>query len=386
VSAVKILHVINSLDTGGAEISLLRLLQASDRDAFSPEVISLTNLGPLAPAFDDLAVPLTAVGFRNTRQSVGKLWCLSSLLRRARPDVVQTWMYHASALAWAAGARGGRLPVVWCVRQADLDQRLGFRTRLLAHLCGRLSRRVPARIVYNAAASREVHSVAGWDDSRASVVSNGFDTAAFRPDDIARAATRRELGLGSEVPLVGMVARFHPQKDHANFVAAAALVRTMRPGVRFMLCGRGVDASNEELRRLLEAAGIEADALLLGERRDTARLYNACDVVCLSSRGEALPNVLGEAMACGVPCVGTDVGDVARLLSDTGTVVPPRDPAALASALLAVLALEPDRRQALGARARARIERDFGMAAMVGAYETLWRRVARVRRGLTMLV
>ena len=148
------------------------------------------------------------------------------------------------------------------MRQADLDRRLGLRTRVLARLCARLSRNVPARIVYNARAASAVHAAAGWDDSRAVVIPNGFDTAAFRPHGDERATARLEFGLGRGVPLVGIVARFHPQKDLANFVDAASLVLAVRPEVRFVLCGRGVDASNE--RGMQTAAGVDAAASLIG--------------------------------------------------------------------------------------------------------------------------
>jgi glycosyltransferase involved in cell wall biosynthesis len=206
------------------------------------------------------------------------------------------------------------------------------------------------------------------------VIPNGVDLEAFRPNPKARAAVRAEFGLPPETPLILMPARFHPQKDHRNFLAAAGRLLSRRPKVVFLLCGDGMDAGNAELRGWIEAAGVGEQVRLLGRRGDVARLSAGADLVTLSSAfGEAFPMVLLEAMACGTPCVATDVGDTACLLGETGIVVPPRNPAALADAWSTVLALPEESRRDWGHKARRRVEEQFDLSAIAERYAQLYR-------------
>ncbi len=223
---------------------------------------------------------------------------------------------------------------------------------------------------------RASHADFGYDDNRMLVIPNGTDTERFRPDP-CRSATRGELGLTDEMVLVGHVARFAPQKDHASFVGAAAKVAGQHPEVRFAFVGTGAESSNEQLMSLLASAGIADRALLLGPREDIARVTAAFDVAVSSSAfGEGYPNAVAEALSSGVPCVATDVGHSAALVGDAGRVVAPREPAAIAAALLELLELPAASRRALGAAGRQRIEGEESLRAVADRYLYLWREVA----------
>jgi glycosyltransferase involved in cell wall biosynthesis len=174
------------------------------------------------------------------------------------------------------------------------------------------------------------------------------------------------------VPLIGLVARYHPMKDHENFLLAASCLAAVRPDVCFVLAGYGVDAGNVDLLALIDALGLRHRVFLLGEVAEVATLTSGFDVACSSSWSEAFPNAVGEAMSCGVPCVVTDVGDSAEIVGDTGWIVPPRDPEALAVAWNKALSIGSETRRALGARARARVLERYGMTAVVGHYEALY--------------
>jgi glycosyltransferase involved in cell wall biosynthesis len=254
-------------------------------------------------------------------------------------------------------------------------------TRAVRWLCARLSSTVPHTIVCAAQTSLTAHAGAGYDRRRMTVIANGFDGAAWQPDPPGAAAVRAELGLRPEHRVVGCVGRFHAAKDHANFVAAAGRVAALRPDCRFLMIGRGIDGSNAALRSWIEATG-HADAFVAaGERRDIAACMSAMDVFVLASRSEGFPNVVGEAMALGRPCVVTNVGDAAVLLGGTGRVVPPRNPEALATAIGELLAMPDARRQALGAAARARVMAEFSLERAAERFTTLQHAVvADVRR------
>jgi glycosyltransferase involved in cell wall biosynthesis len=238
-----------------------------------------------------------------------------------------------------------------------------------------LSARASA-IVYNSHTSARQHEAFGFDASRAQIIPNGFDTQLFCPDVTARASVRREFGVGEDVVLIGLIARYHPMKDHQLFLRAAALLVQVCPGVRFLLAGLGMDAANPVLRSMIAESGVADRMCLLGERIDTPRLNAALDIACSASAwGEGFANAVGEAMSCGVPCVVTDVGDSMRIVDDTGIAVPARDAEALAGALKRLVSLGREGRLALGARARQRVIDEFSLGAVVRQYENLYEHV-----------
>ena len=375
---MKVALIITNLATGGAETMLLKLLTHLDRARFQPTVISLVGMGEIGPRIAALGVPVHALGMRRGGMPDPlALLRLARLLRRLRPDVVHTWMYHADLLGGVASRLAGYDRVVWCLRNSDLDpQRSGRMTLRVVKACAWLSGRVPAKIVSCSTRAKKVHAAAGYRDDKIHVIPNGFELDRFQPDAAARASVRAELGLADGASLVGLVARYDPQKNHAGFVQAAAQVVAGRPDAHFVLAGAGVDAANGALQATIAAQGLQQRMHLLGRRDDVPRLMAAFDVLASSSSyGEAFPNVLGEAMACAVPCVVTDVGDSAEIVGGTGRVVPPGDMAGLARELVAVLQLPAAARAALGERARARVAAHYEIGHVTRLYEAFYEQV-----------
>ncbi|HXZ82854.1 MAG TPA: glycosyltransferase, partial [Acidimicrobiales bacterium] len=348
---------------GGAEVALHKLLAAQRGAVEDVRVVSLLEVGPVGARIEGLGIPVVTLGMRPGRPGLAALARLLRVLRRERPQLVQTWMYHADLLGGVAARLLG-IPVVWGVRQGKLgpgDKRL---TRLARRVCASFSRWMPTAIVCNSHASVEIHVEAGYSRGKFVHIPNGFDLSRFRPDPELRAALRSDLRIPAGAPVVGLVARYHPHKDHATFIRAAARVRERRPDVHFVLCGTGIDWDNPELCRLIDHLSLRPAFHLLGRRDDVERVYPGLDVACLSSATESFPNVLGEAMACGVPCVATDCGEVRELIGDTGRVVPPRDPPALADGMIELLDLDPRVRQVLGVGARERVKATYDIEAV----------------------
>ncbi len=370
----RISHVISGLATGGAEMMLLKLLSRMDRDSFESRVLSLHDIGGVGERIRALGIPVHALGMRPRLPDPLKFLRLVGWLRQGAPDIIQTWMYNADLAGGLAARFSGRAPVVWNIQHSDLvspDKRsTAFWT---AKACTRLSRWLPSRIICCSVASRNVHAQLGYAADKMVVIPNGSDMEAYRPDAAARLSVRYELGLPDDALLIGLVARFHPQKDHHNFVQAAAMLLEHYPDIHFLLCGEGVDWENPQLVGWIEAAGIHDHCHLLGRRDDVPRIDAALDIASSSSAfGEGFPNILGEAMACEVPCVVTDVGDSALIVGDTGKVVPPRDLEALAAAWRELIDIGPEGRKRLGVAARNRAERDFGLDGVVARYEGLY--------------
>ena len=249
----------------------------------------------------------------------------------------------------------------------------------MIRLGARLSRS-PEFIIYNAAEAIAEHAAVGFDRRAAVLVPNGFDTGKFRPDvpgRPVRAALAASLGISPGTVIAGMIARVHPMKDHANLFAALRAVRDSGHDVHLLLAGAGTDPLPPALAADL-AAQLPPDRVsCLGDRRDLAEWLPGLDIAVLSSGwGEGFPNVLGEAMACAVPCIATDVGDSRAIIGPGGLCVPPGDPAALAAALVRLLEIGADERVAMGARGRQRVIECYTLARVVRLYEDLYHDMA----------
>ncbi len=349
---------------------LYRLLTTTDRTSFDPCVFSLASAGSVAAKIQQLGVPVRALGMTRGVPNPLPLLRLAWLLREAKIDLVQTWMYHADLLGGLA-AKLTSTPVVWGIHNSTLDRATTkLSTLWTVKACARLSGWVPDGIVCCAESSRRAHAAAGYCSERMTVILNGFDVTQLKPDAGARRSVREELHLPADTKLIGLVARFHPQKDHHNFALAAARLLTKHPDTHFLLCGLGIDSANDHLCGWIRESGAADHFHLLGPRDDIPRLTAALDLATTAG-AEAFPLVIGEAMACGVPCVVTDIGDSAFLVGDTGLVVPPKNPAELARAWAAILDMELEPRTALGLAARRRIQENFALPLIARRYQDL---------------
>ena len=326
----RVVHVIAGLGLGGAEVMLQRLLTALEPDVTST-VISLSGEGALAHRIRALGVPVEALGLTAGPQALLGFPRLVRRLGELEPDVVHTWMYHADVLGGLA-ARFCNVPVIWALHNATIDpDSLGHPTARLVKVLARLSKRIPARIVSCSAAACDQHQAIGYDPTRLVVIPNGFDTSQFQPNGGMRAAARREWRCDKDDLVVGLIARFHPLKDHETFLRAAGLALKMEPRLRFVLYGDKVTPENSTLTGWAEAAGAFDRCSFLGRESHVEQRLPGLDLLVSSSRSEAFPLVLGEAMACGVPVVASCVGGIPEAVVDdkTGILIPPGDPAAL---------------------------------------------------------
>jgi glycosyltransferase involved in cell wall biosynthesis len=205
------------------------------------------------------------------------------------------------------------------------------------------------------------------------VIPNGFDLRLFKPNENSSKNLLETLTLAEDAVLIGHVARWDGQKDHANLIKAAKMVIERYPNAHFILCGQNIDHKNDILCSYIKKAGVEKNIHLMGRRDDIPRIMPQFDLLVSSSKaGEGFPNVLGEAMACEVPCVTTDVGDSAYIVGDTGFVVPPENPQALADAMIRYFSLSFEERKQLGRKARKRVETYFALDLVVEKYESIY--------------
>ena len=379
---LKVLHVISGLGQGGAETVLFRLLTGTQQHIHH-EVISLGGMDEFGPRLRDAGIPVEAYELSGlSLLTQGRRRFVRSL-ERIRPDVIQTWMYHANALAaWWAYRAGYQGRIVWNIRNSGKHlEEFSKWSRLSLRVGAWLSSRVPTEIVSCAHSAAQQHQRLGFRGPQVMIIPNGIDTSHWQPDKTVRQERRQLMRLRPDMPVLGVVARWHPLKDYPNFLVALAQVVQKYPNVKCLLIGAGLVQTNKELMQCINKLQLQHNVLLLGQRTDVAAWMQAMDIFVLPSKAEGFPNVVCEAMACGLRCVVTDVGDAALIVGQDGIVVPAEESSALAAGIEQALhELSTDVHRRAVRQGRVRVQERFSIEHMNAAYIRLWQDVANQAR------
>lgn len=378
---LKIAHLITGLVAGGAETMLLRLVSKMDRSRFENAVFSIKGEDKLAQPIRDSGTPLYCGGLNPSFPNPLLLYKLIQRIRVFRPDIIQTWLYHADFLGSMVGKLGVNAPVIWNLRCSELGpDDASWSLRRLISLLSRWSSNIPTVVIVNSKSGKAFHEAIGYRPARWEIIPNGFDMSQYSSNDAARLSARNRMGIDSSTPLIGLVGRYVPMKDHGLFLKAASILAKTIPDCRFALVGKGSDKNNSELMERIKSLGLENSISLIGEQLNIAGIMAGFDVGALTSNsGEGFPNVVAEMMACKVPCVVTDVGDAAEIVGDSGAVVARGDAVALAREWAKLLTLPKDERIKLGEGARERIGTQYPIERAVAQYERLYETVAAYR-------
>lgn len=377
---MKIVHVINGLEVGGAERMLVRLAISicTIRPDTKQIVVSLSGPGALSAELKANGIEVISINASSVTGIPRAVWHLAQIFRKERPNVVQSWLYRSDLVAGLAGRLMGRTKIAWGIRCTNIPSRSSATLKFLIRLNAWLSFVVPHEIVCCAQSAELFHKAIGFDGSRMTVINNGFDFAAFRPSLTERKEVRCEMALNNDDILVGIVGRNDQLKDFGNFIAAATLAHAANPRLKFVMIGKGLDAQNADIYTPIKASGLEQNFFLLGARDDVATLMTAMDIYCLSSCSEGFPNVVVEAMGAALPCVVTDVGDAALIVGDCGKVVPPREAAMLATAILDLAQLSQDELRRLGVRARERAVSNYSLHTITAKYMEIYEDMGKI--------
>jgi glycosyltransferase involved in cell wall biosynthesis len=370
---IRLMHVISGLDQGGAEAMLVRLVRGLDPASFSQSVVSLTTRGVYGDQLESWGIPLHTLSMTGFASMPGSLAKLYRVMKSQQPEIVQTWLYHADLLGLMAARMVGDASVAWNVRCAglgpgDVPRSTRYLTRLLVKLSSR-----PDAILFNSTAGRHAHLAIGYRPRRSVVIPNGFDLKERRPDQGKRAEFRAEVGGEEGTFLVGMVARSHRMKDHPTFLAAAARLKQQNAAVKFVLVGLNESWENKPLVADIDRLGLRDRMILLGVRNDIPRVMAGLDCLVSTSTSEGFPNVIGEAMACGVPCIATDAGDSRIIVGDTGKIIAIGDAAGVVNGVTQLMAATAEERAATSERCRARIVEHFELGHVASLYADFYR-------------
>jgi len=370
---IHVLHIITGLDVGGAEVMLCRMMEHYDKRRFTHEVICLREPGKLAARVEASGAALHCLNMNRWWRIPSGIGKMAKVIREYRPDLVQTWLAHATLIGSLVSRFTTKAPVVWSIHTGQQDpSRIKLSVRLINHCLAKLSGVLPTKIVSCSRVALERHVELGYARSKMQLIPNGTDTDYFVPQDEEALQLRKKLGIPEDAPVVGIAGRWTPEKDYPNFFRAAVKLQSRMPKAHFVVCGAGLETSNPLALELFKHAPKPGQFHLLGIRQDMPVVYSAMDLATLTSASEAFPLTLGEAMACGVPCVATDVGDCRTILGDTGTIVRPMDCEQLAAAWEEMLRMSPEDAISRSHQARQRVVQLFSMSRYCTSHAELY--------------
>ena len=367
---MKILHVVIGLEVGGAESMLFRLVQASPKQEHV--VVSLTTLGKLGKKLQNQGHQVYALRLNNLAFFPVVLWRLVKLMRSIKPDVVQTWMYHSDLIGGIAARLCGIKKVFWGIRNTQVPNAIISSTRLVIWICARLSWFIPYGIVCCANSAKSAHEKLGYCLRKMHVIGNGYDIEMYANARETRENIRQQMGFSESDIIVGIVGRFDLLKDYSNFVKATDRVAENNANVNFLMVGRRVEHTNELLMTWINQTHFPDRYTLLGEREDVPSLLAVMDVFCLSSKAEGFPNVVAEAMATGVPCVVTNVGDAAKIVQNNGIIVDAENYELLAKGITELVNMSDEERRRLGLQAMDIVRENYSIQEVTKQYNDLY--------------
>lgn len=329
-----ILHIISGLGNGGAEGVLYRLC-ISTVENYNHKVISLTTNGKYGSLLQKNGIEVIELGLnKNFFQNIKRIIFLYQIIKNSSPNIIQTWMYHADLIGGILGRIAGIKNIYWNIRHTNLDKKKSkLTTRLISKICSILSYYLPKKIICCAVSSQKIHEKIGYDKSKFFIIPNGYDLNIYK-SFVANTKLIEKYNINKNIPILGMVGRYDSQKNHTGLLRSLYLIKNEGIEFKFLLVGKDINLNNKLLNKEINSLNLENNIILLDQQNNIANIMNMLDIHVLSSSfGEAFPNVIAEAMACTTPCISTNVGDAALIISDTGWVTPPMNDIELAHAI-----------------------------------------------------
>ncbi|WP_083233642.1 glycosyltransferase [Planctopirus hydrillae] len=374
---MKILHIINSFELGGAQRALQKIVRYSSTKGISSSVVSLTSRGNLGEEFRSLGCDVDCIRMDYSLAVPVACIKLFRLLNVIQPDVVVTWLYQSDFFGGLlAKCVTGKVPVVWNLRTAAGDDIAGRTARFFRFLCASVSRWIPSLIIGNSPSVLSTHERLKYPKDKLRMIPNGFDSDLFRSDPLVRKQVREELQIANNEVLFGMVARRHKSKDHESFLRAAVLTCAQVSNAKFVLFGHGISSDDPVFQEILKDCELRSHFHFLQPRSDVKSIQMSLDVgVLMSNVDEGFPNSIGEAMACGVPCIVSDTGGSSFVVGNCGVVVPKHSVDKLHEAMLEFVSKSEASRLELGLSCRERIVHEFGIEETTMRHIDSWREV-----------
>ena len=371
---MKIVHIITGLGDGGAELTLFKICKYDTANKHF--VISLKDKGKYFSLLSKLGIKVYCLNMNFF--SIYKFFSLIKIIGSLKPNIVQTWLVHADFLGGIAARLAGIKNIIWNIRYSNIEIRKSkLTTILIIKILSKLSYVIPLLIIIVSKRAKKIYEIKGYDKKKLRFIPNGFDLSILKVDKIQKSNFLKKINIKKNIPIVGNVARYDPQKDHLNLLNALSLIRSKNIDFFCVLVGSNVDQKNINLVSKIKKLRLSNYVKLLGRNDNISQVMNGLDIHVLAScYGEGFPNVIAESMACGTPCITTDVGDSAFIVGKTGWVVPPKNPIKLSKAIEKALdEMGTTKWKKRCNKARLVIKEKFSINKMLKSYNKVWIKV-----------
>jgi len=368
---MKVVHIITGLGDGGAEHTLFKICKYDISNKHI--VISLTDSGKYFLLLKKLGIKVYCLNANYF--SIYKFFYFIKLLHSLKPDIVQSWLVHADFIGGIAARLAGIKNIIWNVRYSNIEiGKAKLTTILIIKILAKLSFLIPKFIIIVSKKAKKIYEVIGYDKKKLRFIPNGYDLSILKPVKLQKKKFQKKINIKKKIPIIGTVARYDPQKDHLNLLKALSIIRSKNINFLCILVGQNINKNNINLISDIKRLNLSNHIKLLGQNDNILQVMNGLDILVQSSSyGEGFPNVVAEAMACGTPCIVTDVGDAALIVDKTGWIVPPNSSIKLSKAIIkAIDEIESISWKKRCNVARSRIKKNFNIHKMIKLYNLLW--------------
>lgn len=371
---MRVVHIISGLGGGGAEHTLLKLVKETKN--YDHHIVVMSNITDLAKRLTELGAVVHVIDFKSGFLLLPyKIFEFASLLRKLKPGAVQTWMYHANLVGGILARMFTDAPIFWGIHHTSpCSTDLSKSTLIVTRLLKLTSRRIPNKIVYCSNSAKTVHELFGFTVERSALIFNGYDPNRFVINDEMRRSIRQKLSISESSFVIGFVGRYHYVKGIDILLRSISVASGVIKNISVLMVGPGLSTYNSNLIKEIDDNSLVKYVRLLGPHDNIHDLMSAFDILILPSRSEAFPNVLNEAMLCGIPCISADVGDASTIVGKTGWLVEPCSIEKFVLAILAAKECSDDARNWLRRRVMCRnhVLENFSVKKMAIAYSDLW--------------
>lgn len=369
----KIAHIIVGLGDGGAEKTLFKLI-INDKK-FNHLVISLTTFGKYGKFLKNRGIPVYCLDFKKYKINLLKVFKLIKILKRFRPNIIQSWMYHSDFVTSIIKIFFLNTKIIWNIRNSVYSIKDSLSRWIIFKMCSRLSYIVPNIIISNSKKAMKEHIVSGYKKSKFKIIYNGVDTKVFniKKKNFISKRIKKNI-LNARKPFIGMVARFDKQKGHSTLIKGLNILNKKNIQFHFFLVGKNINYKNNKLLNLIRKNNIKSKITLLDQIEDIHNFYPILDLFILSSiNGEGFPNVIIEAMACGIPCIVTNVGDAPYIVKKNGWTIQPQSPQEIANYLnLAIKKIGTLEWENKKIESRKIVVKNFSLKRMIDNFHKTW--------------